>query len=80
MDANTVLTLINAVGFPIFCVLGLGMYIWKREQADREDRKSINEMLTTFSLNIQANTEALKNLSSLINNNSYSISYEANNN
>ena len=52
MDANTVLTLINAVGFPIFCVLGLGMYIWKREQADREDRKSINEMLTTFSLNI----------------------------
>lgn len=67
MDANSVLTLINAVGFPIFCVLGLGMYIWKREQADREDRKAINEMLNTFSLNIQANTEALKNLSSLIN-------------
>ena len=54
MDANSVLTLINAVGFPIFC-------------ADREDRKAINDMLNTFSLNIQANTEALKNLSSLIN-------------
>lgn len=68
MDANNIMTMINAVGFPIFCVLMLGLYIWKKDQADRTERQNINDMLNNFSLNIQANTQALQNLTDIIRN------------
>ena len=60
------MTIINSVGFPIACVLGLGVYIYKKEQNDRTEREKTNEMLTNFALNLQANTNALQNLSDLI--------------
>lgn len=66
MDANNIMTLINAVGFPIFCVLMLGLYIWKKEQAERSDRQATNDILNNFSLNLQANTQALQNLTDII--------------
>lgn len=68
MDANSIMTMINAVGFPIFCVLMLGLYIWKKDQTDRTERQNINDMLNNFSLNIQANTQALQNLTDIIRN------------
>ncbi len=66
MDANSIMTMINAVGFPIFCVLMLGLYIWKKEQAERADRQATNDILNNFSLNLQANTQALQNLTDII--------------
>ena len=77
MDANTIITAINAVGFPIFCVLALGVFIYKRDIREREDRKEhedterqerekVNEMLTSFSLNLAKNTDAIVNLTEYI--------------
>lgn len=66
MDITQVTQIIANVGFPIFCVLALGMYIYKREILAREERKQTQEMLTQFSLNLQENTHALQNLSDLI--------------
>ena len=66
MDANTVTTLVANLGFPIFCVLALGFYIYKREISSREERIQTQQMLMTFSLNLQENTHALQNLSEYI--------------
>lgn len=66
MNIQDVLTIINTVGFPIFCVLGLGFFIYKNNQVQREERQQINETLTKFALNIQANTQALQNLTEII--------------
>lgn len=66
MDINTIPQLIANVGFPIFCVLMLGLYIYKREAIAREERKQTQDMLMNFSLNLQENTHALQNLSDLI--------------
>lgn len=66
MNIQDVLTIINTVGFPIFCVLGLGFFIYKNNQVQREERQQINETLTKFALNIQANTQALQNLTEIL--------------
>lgn len=66
MEITTIAQLITNVGFPIFCVLALGMYIYKREILAREERKQTQDMLMNFSLNLQENTHALQNLSDLI--------------
>lgn len=69
MDITTIPQLITNVGFPIFCVLMLGLYIYKREGIAREERKQTQDMLMNFSLNLQENTHALQNLSELIKDN-----------
>lgn len=66
MNITDVMTIINTVGFPIACVLGLAFFIYKNTQAQREERQQINDTLLQFALNIQANTQALNNLSELI--------------
>lgn len=66
MDMSTIPQIIANVGFPIFCVLALGFYIYKREILAREERKQTQDMLMNFSLNLQENTHALQNLSDLI--------------
>lgn len=66
LDIQTVGALIANVGFPIFCVLALGLYIYKNEVCNREERKQTNEMLNNFALNLQANTQALNNLTDYI--------------
>lgn len=77
MNVNDILTAINTVGFPIACVLALGVFIYKRDNKEREDRKEresierqerekVNEMLTNFSLNLAKNTEAIANLTEYI--------------
>ena len=66
MDVTNAMQVISNVGFPIFCVLALGFYIYKREIAAREERKQTQDMLMQFSLNLQENTHALQNLSELI--------------
>lgn len=66
MELTEIMTIINTVGFPIFCVLGLGFYIFKNDQKQREERDKTNEILMNFALNLQANTNALQNLSEII--------------
>lgn len=66
MDAESIMTIISTVGFPIFCVLALGLYIYKRDIADREDREKVNNIIQNFSLNMQENTHALQNLTDII--------------
>lgn len=66
MNIQDAITIINAVGFPIFCVLGLGFYIYKNGKEQKEDREKTNEIIMNFALNIQANTNALQNLSEII--------------
>lgn len=66
MEMNEIITIINAVGFPIFCVLGLGYYIFQNSKEQKADREKTNEIIMNFALNIQANTSALQNLSDII--------------
>lgn len=66
MEMNEIITIINAVGFPIFCVLGLGYYIFQNSKEQKADREKTNEIIMNFALNIQANTNALQNLSDII--------------
>lgn len=66
MELQDILTIINTVGFPIFCVLGLGFYIYMMNKEQKADRDKTNEILLNFALNLQANTNALQNLSEII--------------
>lgn len=66
MEMNEIVTIINAVGFPIFCVLGLGYYIFQNSKEQKADREKTNEIIMNFALNIQANTNALQHLSDII--------------
>lgn len=66
MTIQDAITVINTVGFPIFCVLGLGFYVYKMNKENKEDREKTNEIIMNFALNMQANTNALQNLSEII--------------
>lgn len=66
MTIQDAITVINTVGFPIFCVLGLGFYVYKMNKENKEDREKTNEIIMNFALNMQANTNALDNLSEII--------------
>lgn len=66
MELQDILTIINTVGFPIFCVLGLGFYIYMMNKEQKADREKTNDIIMNFALNIQANTNALQNLSEII--------------
>lgn len=66
MNMNDAITIINSVGFPIFCVLGLGFYIYMMNKEQKADREKTNDIIMNFALNLQANTNALQNLSEII--------------
>lgn len=66
MELQDILTIINTVGFPIFCVLGLGFYIYMMNKEQKADREKTNDIIMNFALNMQANTNALQNLSEII--------------
>lgn len=66
MDFQETMTMINTVGFPIFCVLILGYYIYRMTTEQKQDREKTNEIIMNFALNLQANTNALTNLSEII--------------
>lgn len=66
MEINEMMTIINSVGFPIFCVMMLGLYIFLMSKEQKADREKTNEIIMNFALNIQANTNALQNLSEII--------------
>lgn len=66
MDFQEAMTMINTVGFPIFCVLILGVYIYMMTKEQKADREKTNEIIMNFALNLQANTNALTNLSEII--------------
>lgn len=68
MDVNAITMLINSVGFPIVCVLGLAFFIYKNDKAQRADRQKTQDMLLDFSQNIKENTVLIKTLIDLITN------------
>ena len=56
MDTNTIMQLINACGFPIVCVIGLGVYIKELNRVHRQEMqemtKKIEELSQNFSTEI----------------------------
>ena len=54
MDANTITTLISTVGFPIFCVLALGFFIFKSYETISTRNKEREDKLYTMISECQA--------------------------
>ena len=54
MDANTITTLISTVGFPIFCVLALGFFIFKSYETISTQNKEREDKLYTMISECQA--------------------------
>jgi len=59
MDLNTIQSLIESVGFPIVCVLGLGFFIWKIWNRQQEQNEKREEKLYSFVKEAQAVNEKL---------------------
>jgi hypothetical protein len=62
MDITAITTLISTVGFPITCVVYMAYDRAKREERQDVKDEKMNETLSTFSLNIQANTQVLNQI------------------
>lgn len=58
MDANAITTLISTVGFPIFCVLALGFFIYKSYETITNRSKEREEKL--YSMISECQTELKK--------------------
>lgn len=58
MDANTLITLIGSLGFPIVAAIGVGWYCMRQSDASRADMK---EMQAANRAEIAKVTEALNN-------------------
>ncbi len=41
MEANTLITMIGSLGFPIVCAIGVGYYCMKQSDANRADLKEL---------------------------------------
>ena len=63
MDANTIITLISSVGFPIVACIGCGWYINKKDTQHREEVDKFAEALNNNTLVIQKLVDKLDNLS-----------------
>lgn len=63
MDANTLITLVGSVGFPIVAAIGIGWYCMKQSDASRAD---IKEMQAANRAEIAKFSEALNNNSLVI--------------
>jgi prefoldin subunit 5 len=53
MDANTITTLISTLGFPIFCVVALGFFIYKSYETITNRSKEREEKLYSTILTCQ---------------------------
>lgn len=53
MDANTLITLISSVGFPIVACLGCGWYITKKDAQHKEETDKFAEALNNNTLVLQ---------------------------
>lgn len=42
---NEIVSIISTVGFPIACCLGLGYYVFKVTDSNRQELKNVNEKL-----------------------------------
>lgn len=66
MDVNTMIQLINGVGFPIFACIAMGLFIvWDKKQRAIEKQESITkqyDMLLQVMTAVDNNTTVLKEL------------------
>lgn len=71
MDTNTVIEIIGTLGFPIFCCVALGWYVYTTNKQNREDIKELNNKYSDgyekFTTALNNNTIALNNLAERIN-------------
>lgn len=61
MDANTIMTLIGSLGFPIVACLLLGLYIWKKDGQHKEELNKFADALNNNTLVIQKLVDKLDN-------------------
>lgn len=64
MDANSIITIISSLGFPIFCCLALGYYV--KVQTDQY-RKDVKDIQREHKEEIAKVTDALNNNTSALN-------------
>lgn len=64
MDINSIMQLINACGFPIVCVIGLGFYVKELNRVHREEMQEVTKKMEELSQNFSNGiTEMRKELS-----------------
>lgn len=69
MDVNSIMQLINACGFPIVCVIGLGFYVKELNRVHREEMQEVTRKIEELSHNFSNDvTELRKELSENIKN------------
>ena len=66
MDANSIITIISTLGFPIFCCLALGYYVKTQTDLFRQDtrdmQKEHKEEVAKFTEALNSNTLVLQKL------------------
>ena len=68
MDVNTIQTAISTLGFPIVCVLFLGLFIWKILMRQQDQNKEREDKLYEYLGKAQAvNEELTKTNSEFVN-------------
>lgn len=72
MDANTIMTLIQGVGFPIFACVALGWYVKYTTDKYREDTQHLTEQhkqeMDSITESLNNNTIVLQKLVDLLSN------------
>lgn len=63
MDVNAITTLISTVGFPIFCCLALGWYVYTSNKESNARIDALNDKITDA---LNNNTQALERLSAML--------------
>lgn len=53
MSAESIITFINTVGFPIACVIALGCYVRDLTKEHKEEMVKLTEVINTMSLEIK---------------------------
>ena len=53
MDANTIITLISSVGFPIFACVACGWYIKQKDDSHKEEMSKFAEALNNNTMVVQ---------------------------
>lgn len=62
MDANTLMTLISSVGFPIVACIGCGWYINKKDGEHKDEISKITEALNNNTIVIQKLVDKFDNI------------------
>lgn len=61
---NEIISIISTVGFPIACCLGLGYYVFKVTDSNRQELKNVNEKLQEI---IEKTSECITNNTNALN-------------